>query len=96
MNHEPVSEILFRSLEELELPVRTYNAIQNANFVYLGDLVQLTERELLATKIMGRKDLIEIKAILMDLGLVLGMKIDNWQALKERWQAQQDQSLATY
>ncbi|HJL20884.1 MAG TPA: DNA-directed RNA polymerase subunit alpha, partial [Polyangiaceae bacterium LLY-WYZ-15_(1-7)] len=75
---EPLNENLFRSVEELELSVRSANCLQNANIHLIGELVQKTEAEMLKTKNFGRKSLKEIKEILADMGLSLGMKIDNW------------------
>jgi DNA-directed RNA polymerase subunit alpha len=76
---EPLNENLFRSVEELELSVRSANCLQNANIHLIGELVQRTESEMLKTKNFGRKSLKEIKEILAQMGLSLGMKIDNWQ-----------------
>jgi DNA-directed RNA polymerase subunit alpha len=73
-----LNENLFRSVDELELSVRSANCLKHANIKYIGDLVQKTEAEILATKNFGRKSLNEIKEILTDMGLSLGMKIDNW------------------
>lgn len=86
---EPLNENLFRSVEELELSVRSANCLQNANIHLIGELVQKTEAEMLKTKNFGRKSLKEIKEILVDMGLTLGMKIDNWPQMLERWKAQQ-------
>src|SRR5262252_3695806 len=71
-----VNEVLNRSVEELELSVRSYNCLKNANIATIGDLVQKTEAEMLRTKNFGRKSLNEIKEILAQMGLSLGMKID--------------------
>ena len=89
---EPLNENLFRSVEELELSVRSANCLQNANIHLIGELVQKTEGEMLKTKNFGRKSLKEIKEILANMGLSLGMKIDNWPQLLERWKAQQAQA----
>jgi DNA-directed RNA polymerase subunit alpha len=89
---EPLNENLFRSVEELELSVRSANCLQNANITLIGELVQRTEQDMLKTKNFGRKSLKEIKEILQQMGLSLGMKIDNWPALVERWKAQQAQA----
>jgi DNA-directed RNA polymerase subunit alpha len=86
---EPINENLFRSVDELELSVRSANCLQNANITLIGELVQRTEQDMLKTKNFGRKSLKEIKEILATMGLSLGMKIDNWPQLKERWLAQQ-------
>ena len=73
-----LNENLYRSVDELELSVRSANCLQNANIKYIGDLVQKTEAEMLKTKNFGRKSLKEIKEILAEMGLQLGMKLDNW------------------
>lgn len=86
---EPLNENLFRSVEELELSVRSANCLQNANIHLIGELVQRSEAEMLKTKNFGRKSLKEIKEILHEMGLSLGMKIDNWPMLLERWKSQQ-------
>ncbi|MBI3895438.1 MAG: DNA-directed RNA polymerase subunit alpha [Acidobacteria bacterium] len=70
------NENLNRSVEELELSVRSYNCLKNANIQTVGDLVVRTEQEMLRTKNFGRKSLNEIKEILTAMGLSLGMKID--------------------
>jgi DNA-directed RNA polymerase subunit alpha len=71
-----MNEVLNRSVEELELSVRSYNCLKNANIQTIGDLVQKTEAEMLRTKNFGRKSLNEIKEILSGLSLSFGMKID--------------------
>jgi DNA-directed RNA polymerase subunit alpha len=86
---EPLNENLFRSVDELELSVRSANCLQNANITLIGELVQRTEQDMLKTKNFGRKSLKEIKEILANMGLSLGMKIDNWPQMLERWKAQQ-------
>ncbi len=86
---EPINENLFRSVDELELSVRSANCLQNASITLIGELVQRTEQDMLKTKNFGRKSLKEIKEILATMGLQLGMKIDNWPQLKDRWLAQQ-------
>jgi DNA-directed RNA polymerase subunit alpha len=73
-----LNENLFRSVDELELSVRSANCLQQANIKTIGDLVQRTEAEMLKTKNFGRKSLKEIKEILAEMGLSLGMKLDNW------------------
>src|SRR3989442_736626 len=73
---DKMNEILNRSVEELELSVRSYNCLKNANIQTIGELVQKTEAEMLKTKNFGRKSLNEIKEILTSMGLSLGMKID--------------------
>ncbi len=75
---EKLNENLFRSVDELELSVRSANCLQNANIKTIGELVQKTEAEMLKTKNFGRKSLKEIKEILAEMGLSLGMKLENW------------------
>jgi len=69
---------LYRSVEELELSVRSANCLQNANIKYIYELVQKTEAEMLKTKNFGRKSLNEIKDILSEMGLSLGLKLDGF------------------
>ncbi len=73
---ERMMENLKRSVEELELSVRSYNCLKNADIKTIGDLVQKTEAEMLKTKNFGRKSLNEIKEILAEMGLSFGMKLD--------------------
>src|SRR6266481_4915209 len=73
---DKMNEVLNRSVEELELSVRSYNCLKNANIQTIGELVQKTEAEMLRPKNFGRKSLNEIKEILSSMGLSLGMKID--------------------
>jgi len=75
---EKLNDNLWRTVDELELSVRSANCLQNANIKYIGELVQKTEAEMLKTKNFGRKSLKEIKEILAEMGLSLGMKLDNW------------------
>ena len=91
-DEEPLNENLFRSVDELELSVRSANCLQNANITLIGELVQKTEQDMLKTKNFGRKSLKEIKEILSTMGLGLGMKFDNWPAMVERWKNQQSAS----
>jgi DNA-directed RNA polymerase subunit alpha len=70
------NEHLDKSVEELELSVRSYNCLKNANIRTIRELVQKTEPEMLKTKNFGRKSLNEIKEILSSMGLSLGMKLD--------------------
>lgn len=77
--HSPqFNENLFRSVDDLELSVRSANCLKNANIRYIGELVSRSEAEMLKTKNFGRKSLNEIKEILSNMGLSLGMKIDGW------------------
>jgi DNA-directed RNA polymerase subunit alpha len=78
-----LNENLFRSVDELELSVRSANCLKHANIKLIGDLVQKTEAEILATKNFGRKSLNEIKEILAEMGLSLGMKVENWPHKRE-------------
>jgi DNA-directed RNA polymerase subunit alpha len=80
---EPLNPNLFKSVDELELSVRSANCLQNANIRFIGELVQKTEAEMLKTKNFGRKSLNEIKETLSSLGLSLGMAIDNLPARKD-------------
>jgi DNA-directed RNA polymerase subunit alpha len=72
------NEALFKRVDELELSVRSQNCLQNAGIEYIYQLVERTEAEMLKTKNFGRKSLNEIKEILTDLGLSLGMKLHNF------------------
>lgn len=78
-----VNENLFRSVDELELSVRSSNCLKNANIHRIGELVQKTEAEMLKTKNFGRKSLNEIKEILSEMGLSLGMKVDKYPVREE-------------
>ncbi|MBI2602013.1 MAG: DNA-directed RNA polymerase subunit alpha [Deltaproteobacteria bacterium] len=73
-----LNEHLFKTVDELELSVRAANCLENANIKYIGELVTKSESEMLKTKNFGRKSLNEIKDILMEMGLSLGMKIDGF------------------
>jgi DNA-directed RNA polymerase subunit alpha len=77
------NEHLDKSVEELELSVRSYNCLKNANIRTIRELVQKTEPEMLKTKNFGRKSLNEIKEILASMGLSLGMKLDQPAATTE-------------
>ncbi len=79
---ERLNENLSRSVDELELSVRSYNCLKNANIRTIGELVQKTEAEMLKTKNFGRKSLNEIKEILASMGLSLGMKVDEKRRLQ--------------
>lgn len=73
-----INENLYRSVEELELSVRSANCLKNADIRLIGDLVQRSEAEMLKTQNFGRKSLNEIKDILAEMGLTLGMKLDSF------------------
>jgi DNA-directed RNA polymerase subunit alpha len=74
----PFNRNLLRKVDELELSVRSANCLKNDNIIYIGDLVQKTEAEMLRTPNFGRKSLNEIKEVLSQMGLHLGMEIPNW------------------
>ena len=76
VQHDVVMEHLNKSVEELELSVRSYNCLKNASIRTISELVQKTEAEMLKTKNFGRKSLNEIKEILTSMNLSLGMKLD--------------------
>jgi DNA-directed RNA polymerase subunit alpha len=80
---EALNENLFRPVEELELSVRAANCLQNADIKYIGELVQKTEAEMLKTKNFGRKSLNEIKEMLADMGLSLGLKLEGFPPREE-------------
>ena len=75
----PINENLYRSVEDLELSVRSANCLRNADIRYIGELVQKSEPEMLKTKNFGRKSLNEIKQLLSEMELSLGMKLDGWE-----------------
>jgi DNA-directed RNA polymerase subunit alpha len=85
-----LNENLFRSVDELELSVRAYNCLKTANIRTIADLVQKSEAELLKTKNFGKKSLNEIKGILGEMGLSLGMRLDP--AELERLRAQRERA----
>jgi DNA-directed RNA polymerase subunit alpha len=74
----PFNRNLLRKVDELELSVRSANCLKNDNIVYIGDLVQKTEQEMLRTPNFGRKSLNEIKEVLTAMGLGLGMTVPEW------------------
>ena len=74
----PFNKNLLRKVDELELSVRSANCLKNDNIIYIGDLVQKTEAEMLRTPNFGRKSLNEIKEVLAQMGLHLGMEIPDW------------------
>lgn len=84
---EKLNENLDKSVDELELSVRSANCLQNANIRYIGELVQRSEAEMLKTKNFGRKSLKEIKEILAEMGLALGMKLAEWAPPAQRGKA---------
>ena len=74
----PQNDNFYRTVDELELSVRSANCLKNANIFYIGELVQRTENEMLRTKNFGRKSLAEIREVLTEMGLSLGMKVDGF------------------
>lgn len=74
----PFNRHLLKKVDELELSVRSANCLKNDNIIYIGDLVQKTEQEMLKTPNFGRKSLNEIKEVLTQMGLVLGMHVPDW------------------
>ncbi|HVY89567.1 MAG TPA: DNA-directed RNA polymerase subunit alpha [Hyphomonadaceae bacterium] len=70
--------VLLKKVDELELSVRSANCLKNDNIVYIGDLIQKSEAEMLRTPNFGRKSLNEIKEVLSGMGLHLGMTVENW------------------
>ncbi len=74
----PFNKNLLRKVDELELSVRSANCLKNDNIIYIGDLVQKSEADMLRTPNFGRKSLNEIKEVLTQMGLQLGMEITNW------------------
>ncbi|MFP4212612.1 MAG: DNA-directed RNA polymerase subunit alpha [Desulfohalobiaceae bacterium] len=90
-NNEPESSsdeidpVMFKNIEDLELPVRASNCLKKANIHTVGELVQKTEGELLRAKNFGRKSLDDILKVLNDMGLDLGMKLKNFEEQYEKW-----------
>jgi DNA-directed RNA polymerase subunit alpha len=77
-NSNQLNRFLLKKVDELELSVRSANCLKNDNIIYIGDLVQKTEAEMLRTPNFGRKSLNEIKEVLSSMGLRLGMEIPGW------------------
>ena len=75
---DPLNPYLDKPVEDLELSVRSANCLKNAEINFIGDLAQKTDQEMLKTKNFGRKSLNEIKALLSEMDLTLGMKFENW------------------
>jgi len=86
---QEANENLFRPVDELELSVRSSNCLQNAGIKMIGELVQRSEGEMLKTKNFGRKSLKEIRDILAEMDLQLGIKLDGWDQMLERRKKQQ-------
>jgi DNA-directed RNA polymerase subunit alpha len=86
---EPLNPYLDKPVEDLELSVRSANCLKNADINFIGDLAQKTDQEMLKTKNFGRKSLNEIKALLSEMDLTLGMKFENWVAPSERAESEE-------
>src|SRR6202051_4004028 len=87
-----INELLYRPVEGLPISVRAFNGLQNADLKYIGELVQRTEQDMLKIKNFGRKSLNEIKEVLADMGLSLGMRLENLparSALDKMWEEQE-------
>ena len=89
---EPLNDNLFRCVDELDLSVRSANCLQNADIKYIGELVQRSEQEMLKTKNFGRKSLLEIKEVLDEMELALGMALPSFPTREEldRMRLEQD------
>jgi len=86
-----LNENFSRRVGELDLSVRAANCLKNADIRYIGEFVQKTEAEMLKTKNFGRKSLNEIKEVLAEMGLSLGMKLKNWEPPEEEEKAEEEQ-----
>jgi DNA-directed RNA polymerase subunit alpha len=75
---KPFNPDFLKKVDELELSIRSANCLKNDNIVYIGDLVQKTEAEMLRTPNFGRRSLNEIKEVLVQMGLHLGMEVPGW------------------
>ncbi len=80
-----LNENLFKSIDDLELPVRASNCLKSANINLVGELVQKTESEMLKTKNFGRKSLEDIRRVMHEMGLEFGMKLDNFDEQYKEW-----------
>lgn len=87
---QEIDERLFKSIDELELPVRASNCLKKANIHLVGELVQKTENDLLKAKNFGRKSLDDILKVLRDMSLDLGMQIDNFEEKYKQWLKRKD------
>lgn len=83
--HSELNDNLFKSIDELELSVRATNCLRSANIATVGELVQRAEADMLKTKNFGKKSLDEIKALLTQMGLDFGMKIDSFDKKYQEW-----------
>jgi DNA-directed RNA polymerase subunit alpha len=82
---EEINPNLFKSIDELELPVRASNCLKSANISLVGELVQKSENEMLKTKNFGRKSLEDIRRVLNEMGLEFGTRIDDFDQLYQEW-----------
>lgn len=89
---EPLNPFLDKPVEDLELSVRSANCLKNADINFIGDLAQKTDQEMLKTKNFGRKSLNEIKALLAEMDLTLGMKYENWVPPNQRGEKDESKS----
>jgi len=87
-----IDPVLLRSVDDLELTVRSANCLKAENIYYIGDLIQKTEVELLKTPNLGKKSLTEIKDVLAFKGLSLGMKLENWEVQREQGREEKEKS----
>ena len=78
LDDEGIDPLLLRSVDDLELTVRSANCLKAENIYFIGDLIQRTEVELLKTPNLGKKSLTEIKDVLANRGLSLGSRLENW------------------
>ena len=83
MQKKIINQNLFKTINNLNLTVRSTNCLKTKNIIYIGDLVQKTELNLLKTPNLGKKSLTEIKNILFNMDLFLGMEIANWKEIKD-------------
>ncbi len=90
-NRKEVNPILFKSIDDLELPVRAGNCLKTVGIGWVGELVQKQESEMLKLKNFGRKSLEDIRVVLDTHGLDFGMKIDNFDALRQEWMQKKDE-----
>lgn len=86
-----VNPLLFKSIDDLELPVRAANCLKGEGIAWVGELVQYQESEIMKMKNFGRKSLEDIREVLGNLGLDFGMKIDNFDALRQEWIKKKDE-----
>ena len=84
-----VNELLFKSIDDLELSVRATNCLHSVNIALVGELVQRTEAEMLKTKNFGRKSLDEIKSVLLSMGFDFGIKVDSFEKKYQEWKRKQ-------